>query len=582
MDPPADHRGEEVVSRRPPLHFPPLSTAPSRETTFVVSRYTGLLGILFVWALVSTITNNILLPSFVNVPSSRGIDHSIHDDTDNHINLFQPTEFYKHIQQRQSNYVHHNNLTHSSQSTTFGTGSNSHIRISFQLHDNKTQQLENIFNPYVRCFVGKVIQGRGNRQKPTGEVRDGILPPTLKSIDQQSEDYPRSGRILDFRATISTNLNILQIGDSVLVQLAQAFDEMVGCRSVFTGSNNGTDTGFCRPRDLIWQAWLGHDGRSLMAPTIGGGASAMWRMTALLSKSAEGKPPANEFGGGWSMPEVESFLKHYVPWSEDSDGEQIGNSKLERFDAVLFRVQHGWMKINDITNDRLVEAVELSHQLLGAKTLSHQLLGAKTVILMTIPFTNNVNSVEEAKKVDDINNNIREIAHGWHLRNSTGVKHVLVLEYGTYYNHIIWTNARHIGYNVSAPLMMTNEMFDTEGKTFLHDRLVTGKEWPPSIAMVCSKRAWLNTAKAKCHRNYLFSDGMHICPETLAARYGVVVACLLGCVYNGKPGANNDDLQRDEAKLRACERDCNEQFMSVMPVEESWVDSNTELASFAL
>ena len=33
------------------------------------------------------------------------------------------------------------------------------------------------------------------------------------SIDQQSEDYPRSGRILDFRATISTNLNILQIGD---------------------------------------------------------------------------------------------------------------------------------------------------------------------------------------------------------------------------------------------------------------------------------------------------------------------------------------------------------------------------------
>lgn len=570
MDPPADHTGEEVV-RRPPLRSPPLP-APARETKLVTSRYTGLLGILSLLALVSTITSNSLLPtSFNNTPSLRVIDHNIiHDGTDNYINSFQPTEFYKHIQQRQSNYVHHNNLTHSSQST-FGTGSNSHVRISFQLHDNKTQQLENIFNPYIRCVVGKVMQGRKKRQ-PTGEVRDGILPPTLTTIDQQNENYPRSGRILDFRATISTNLNILQIGDSVLVQLAQAFDEMVGCRSVITGSNNGTDTGFCRPRDLIWQAWAGHDGRSLLAPTIGGGASAMWRMTALLSKSAEGKAPANSFGGGWSMPEVESFLNHYVPWSEDSNGEQIGNSTLERFDAVLFRVQHGWMKSKDITTDRLVEAVELSHQLLGAET----------VILMTIPFTNNVNSDEEARKVNDINNNIREIAHGWHLRNSTGVKHVLVLEFGTYYNHIIWANARHIGYNVSAPLMMTNEMFDTEGKTFLHDRLVTGKQWPPTIAMVCSKRAWLNTAKEKCHRNYLFMDGMHLCPETLATRYGVVVACLLGCVYNGKPGANNDDLKRDEAKLRACERECNEQFMSVMPVEESWVDSNTELASFAL
>ena len=37
----------------------------------------------------------------------------------------------------------------------------------------------------------------------------------------------------------------------------------------------------------------------------------------------------------------------------------------------------------------------------------------------------------------------------------------------------------------------------------------------------------------KCNRNYLFLDGMHICPETLASRFAAGVACLLGCVYVG-------------------------------------------------
>ena len=224
---------------------------------------------------------------------------------------------------------------------------------------------------------------------------------------------------------------------------------------------------------------------------------------------------------------------------------------------------------NQITHNRLVEAVELSHELLGAET----------VVLMTIPFTNNIKTPEDMDKVNRINADIRDIAKYWHLRNNTGVKHVLVQEYGTYHNHIIWSNAKHIGYNVSAPLMMTNEMFDMEGPTFLYDRLQTGK-WPPSIAQVCSERNWLGTEKAKCNRNYLSSDGMHICPETLATRYGVSVACLLGCVYNQKSVVDNQQ-QHHEINLRACERECNEQFMSVMPVDESWIDSNTELASFA-
>eukprot|EP00581_Thalassiosira_minuscula_P024922 CAMPEP_0184421256 /NCGR_PEP_ID=MMETSP0738-20130409/60797_1 /TAXON_ID=385413 /ORGANISM="Thalassiosira miniscula, Strain CCMP1093" /LENGTH=77 /DNA_ID=CAMNT_0026782523 /DNA_START=129 /DNA_END=362 /DNA_ORIENTATION=- len=75
----------------------------------------------------------------------------------------------------------------------------------------------------------------------------------------------------------------------------------------------------------------------------------------------------------------------------------------------------------------------------------------------------------------------------------------------------------------------------------------------------------------------------------MAARIGAGIACLLGCVYNHKKEVvetlESEILEEREAevsKMRACERQCNEQFLSVMPLKESWiVDSSTTLASFA-
>ena len=87
---------------------------------------------------------------------------------------------------------------------------------------------------------------------------------------------------------------------------------------------------------------------------------------------------------------------------------------------------------------------------------------------------------------------------------------------------------------------------------------------------------------------------MHVCPEKVASRYAAGLACLIGCAYNGIERMNDnagskDNTQEqqglpwevDEAKIRSCERECNEQFMSVMPVEGSWIDTNTTLASFS-
>ena len=133
-------------------------------------------------------------------------------------------------------------------------------------------------------------------------------------------------------------------------------------------------------------------------------------------------------------------------------------------------------------------------------------------------------------------------------------------------------------------------MFDSEGPKFILERL-NQNVWPPSIPQVCSKKPTSESDGAYCERNFLFNDGMHMCTETMSARVGAAVACLLGCVYNRK-GLVDSSLERMQKesvattklktrimKIRACERQCNSQFMSVLPVKENWI--NTTLASFA-
>jgi hypothetical protein len=138
-------------------------------------------------------------------------------------------------------------------------------------------------------------------------------------------------------------------------------------------------------RNKLWEAWNGHDGGTVVNPTYGNGAAATWRMTGLISKKNEGKAPANSPGGGWNMTNVERL--------NESVG---GNSKTGQFDVIILRVMHGWMEFDDITPDRLFEAIHLS---MG-------LFGATTVIIQTIPFTNNVKTVHDIKRANFINGSI--------------------------------------------------------------------------------------------------------------------------------------------------------------------------------
>jgi hypothetical protein len=324
-----------------------------------------------------------------------------------------------------------------------------------------------------------------------------------------------NGRVLDFTIKISTSLKLLSIGDSVTIQYSYSLDEILGGASLSS-------------RTVLWESWSGHVGGSVVYPTFGGGASATWRMTGLLSRTGEGMPAANKEkgkGGGWSMKHVKRFLNHeqfglemvrmqekaeaHVKMKKQSPNESRdvaftkntvnSTPSLKKFDVVIFRTMHGWMNTDEITANRFLEAMQLSTELFGVET----------VILQTIPFTNNVKTEDDWNAINRINDMMRDIAKSWNTQNSAPKmpKHILVQEYGQYVNHIIWSNARYLGYNVSDPLDATHEMFITEGPTFLFDRLNDGKEWSPSIPMVCSDMESLGQKRDKCNRNYLFSDG---------------------------------------------------------------------------
>lgn len=223
---------------------------------------------------------------------------------------------------------------------------------------------------------------------------------------------------------------------------------------------------------------------------------------------------------------------------------------MDKFDVVVLRVMHGWMEIGDITRERLHEAA----------TITHKDLGADTVVFITVPFTNNVKTLTTYEGVSMANAMIRDTVRTWHLdQNDTTA---LVLDYETYSNHVIWSNARSMGYDVSDPLAASDSTFNAEGTGFLFERL-DQKTWPPSIPQVCAEKPGAGNG-TYCDRNYLFSDGMHFCTKTLSARIGAGLACLLGCAYNRHGGTpspsslSSSSKREEEARniggIRACER----------------------------
>lgn len=171
------------------------------------------------------------------------------------------------------------------------------IRISFSLHDPHSHPFRKLFSS-LTCYIGEATDLKG------GVVRDEKLPPSLMLGGEYSSPLlgiQRSGgRVLDFTTTISTNLKILHIGDSITIQIAQALDEMMMLKNDTQSSKSSSN------RQLLWESWSGGEGGTLLSPTRGGGINGAWRITGLLSKANQGKFSMNNARnthatdlGGW-------------------------------------------------------------------------------------------------------------------------------------------------------------------------------------------------------------------------------------------------------------------------------------------
>jgi len=412
------------------------------------------------------------------------------------------------------------------------------VRISFRLHDPKNVPYPDKFLSVVPYMCGK---------------DKAELPPSL------------SGRtILNFTTTIATDLKIIHLGDSLGQQFVQGFDASV--------LGKGYESNRVVLQEYFYEGKIySHNCLSVAAPIRGGGVSSYWRVTDLISEINRRKEAACakeelqlKQRVGWSMKQSIALVDHkyYVNVSDDATKDKMGQSPsfpVGKFDSVVMRIPHGWMDIPDITRERLLEAIHLSHENLGVQT----------VIITTLPLNNNVLDASDWRGINKINEMIRDIAQTWTSVPGKGVQWVLVLEFGDFTNQILWKNAQHLGYNISS---QRGGGWELSGVDFLLDRLpLPPRKWPPSIPMVCAKQPLKD--EKNCIRNKISTDGIHWCIETMGPRYAASIACLLGCVYNGK------GLDKNGEDVRKCEQECNEQFMSITSVDERWIGSETTMFS---
>lgn len=372
--------------------------------------------------------------------------------------------------------------------------------------------------------------------------------------------------LLNYTTTVSTNLQILFMGDSVGLQFSQAFDEGVGASA--------------ETRALLRQYAKQMEGLTIAGPVRGGGLVASWRITGMLLRKGENRALPHAFGGGWTRSDVATLFGHALfqtashtnATSTTADTTNrtttinIGNAtrnptattftpREQRFDSMIFRIPHGWIPPNEITAETLSETVQLARELFGVSS----------IIFVSMPFVNNVLTWQDVKDLERANQELRKFANVYNANNSLfadigndedRVKRVFVLEFGHLMDELMAMNARLMGYDAS------NKAYYTM------DRM--NNRWNNSIPFFCGQRPeTTNTTSTPlptaCRQNLLTFDGIHWCMETIGGRVTAGIACLLACAHNNNHGTKL--LLRQSSSWTTtdtdCERRCNNEFMSL-------------------
>ena len=341
------------------------------------------------------------------------------------------------------------------------------------------------------------------------------------------------------------------MGDSIGAQFAQAFDAASIGKA--TEENRWTQ-GY---RYLPKKNWVSEC--LTISDIQGGGISSFWRVTGLMSDTNKQNhyfcDRDHHNNKGWAASQSTTLL---------DDGYNLTAAKNRgAYHAFVMRVPHGWLNIDEITKEGIIEEIQLINKYLGAQT----------VIISTLPLSNNVVTYAHWTSIQKINDIIHDIAHNWPASDDdhNGIKTVLVQEFSNYTSQIIYSNAKHIGlYNGTMP-DFTQRGWEMTNKNLMFERLTIQGKWPPSKAQVCvSRKFWFNDRGEQCHLNRISVDGSHWCTNSLGPRHSASIACLLGCVYNG-------DAAKDMKEIRICEQVCNDQFMTINPVDDDWIGTGTTL-----
>eukprot|EP00581_Thalassiosira_minuscula_P014380 CAMPEP_0183729158 /NCGR_PEP_ID=MMETSP0737-20130205/29832_1 /TAXON_ID=385413 /ORGANISM="Thalassiosira miniscula, Strain CCMP1093" /LENGTH=398 /DNA_ID=CAMNT_0025961283 /DNA_START=213 /DNA_END=1407 /DNA_ORIENTATION=+ len=383
-------------------------------------------------------------------------------------------------------------------------------RISFRLHDPKDVPRPDKFLSVNNFFC------HADRED---------LPPSLGATG-----------LFDFTTTVSTNLNILFMGDSLAHQFSQGFEAAV------------LGEGHEHKRNVHKKYQIGSkvfDCLVTSAPIRGGGATAFWRYTKLLERKRWAKiMPCYTQERKWGENFLDTLLDY--KYSDPSPGGDQNERSISGYDAVVVRLPHGWMKSDELTKERIKEVV----------IFCSQLLGARVVIISTVGLDNNAITSDMWAGIGKINEFVHDVAREWKPPSDgeDGVKWVMVQEFSNFTSSMLYENGKHIGY-------------DTSSNDFFFERLVNGEtSWAQSIPMVCSNIP-KNNENSECKRNKISPDGIHWCVETIGPRFTASISCLMGCVFNERPP---DTTPEGTESLRKCEKECNERFMTLTPVDATW------------
>ncbi|KAL9184236.1 hypothetical protein ACHAXT_002322 [Thalassiosira profunda] len=322
----------------------------------------------------------------------------------------------------------------------------SHVRISFRLHDPDVVSVPLKFAGVVGYRCG-------------GDMAE--LPPSL------------SGRtVLNFTTTVSTDLKIAFIGDSISEQFAQAFDatvigdgyERTRLALTYRNGRNKENVHNCFSQAItLVDHRYSDDGKVLDTRYF--------------------RPPESPVAPGTS-----DALPHSVG----------------AFDAAVLRVPHGWMKIEQITRERIVEAINLANE--------H--LGATTIIVATLPLNNNVVTPADWEGIAKINQMIRDIARDWEQSAPGKVRHVLVQEFGNFTSQILWMNSKHIGLTNASTPDFAKRGWELPCADFFLKRVSAVTFWYPSASAVCAGPTFptVNNDQKEvedCERSRISRDGTH-------------------------------------------------------------------------